>query len=169
MYQMFLGCRILAEGYELLEVADVAVIKSILVDGETVDSYAAKKHARPSSIEERKIPLVDMGRLVFDAVRPYCGARTGKAGRRIFLQILFFTYPFWLVEYRRVQSWRFAAGIALGMRPRNLLPREGLSGADKLFLRTCYALVTVGGLLVPTALFMTLRERLYGFAKTYFR
>jgi len=169
MYQMFLGCRIIAEGYGLIEFADIAVRKSILVQGETVDSYAARAPERAPAIKERRIPLVDMGRLVFDAVRPYCGTASSQAARRIVSQIIFFTYPFWVVEYRRVQSWQFAAGISLGMRPRNLLPKDGLSVPDRVYLHGCYLLSTVASLLVPRALFTALRQRLYVIAKTFSR
>ena len=170
MYQMFLGCRIIAEGYSLIEFADIAVKKSIFSCGrKTVDSYAARPPERSPAIRERRIPLVDMGRLVFDAVRPWCGARSSQAARKIVSQIIFFTYPFWVVEYRRVQSWQFAAGISLGMRPKNLLPKDGLSVPDRVYLHTCYLLSTVASLLIPTALFTALRQRLYVIAKTFSR
>jgi hypothetical protein len=166
---MFLGCRIIAEGYGLIEFADIAVKKGILVQGETVDSYAARPPDRARAIRERRIPLVDMSRLVFDAVRPYCGTGASQAARRIVSQIIFFTYPFWVVEYRRVQSWQFAAGISLGMRPRNVLPKDGLSVPDRIYLHGCYLLSTVASLLVPKALFTALRQRLYVIAKTFSR
>lgn len=40
MYQMYLGCRILAEGGRLLGIDAVAVLKDIEIPGEQVDSYA---------------------------------------------------------------------------------------------------------------------------------
>jgi glycosyltransferase involved in cell wall biosynthesis len=168
MYQMFLGCRIVAEGYQLVELRDILIHKDIMIAGEEVDSYVRKPRLRLSSIREMRIPLVEMGRLVHDAIGPYCGAWGSRAARKIFLQILFFTYPFWLVEYRRVQSWRFAAGISLGMRPRNLLPESGVSGSDKFVIRFCYCFMTFVSLLVPTGLFGSLRQQLYVLAKSSF-
>ena len=166
MYQMFLACRIVAEGLQLVEVPEVVIKKDILIPGEEVDSYAAKPRVTVRSIRETKLPLVEMGRVVFGAVQPYCGSWGSRAGRKIFLQILCFTYPFWIVEYRRVQSWRYALSVSLGMRPRNLLPKEGMSYTDKVLVRLCYGVVTVVGLLVPAGLFAALRQQLYAFAKS---
>lgn len=169
MYQMYLGCRILAEGYALLEIADCVVQKSIVIPGESVDSYAARPRVDSSPIVERRIPLVQMGGLVYDAVRPESGRQAAAFCTLIFSQILLFTYPFWILEYRRVQSWRYAAGICLGMRPRNLL-----QGVDTPWWRACglrlmYCAVTAAGLLCPLWLFDSWHRPLYRVAKAVMR
>jgi hypothetical protein len=169
MYQMYLGSRILAEGRPLLEVADVMVRRGISITGESVDSYAAKPRVNPCPIEERRIPLVQMGRLVYDAIRPFAWGRSASVGLRVFLQILLFTYPFWILEYRRVQSWRYSAGICLGMRPKNLLASIRLPWRYETVLRLVYSLVTCVGLLFPVAAFDALRPRFYTLAKTMFQ
>jgi glycosyltransferase involved in cell wall biosynthesis len=165
MYQMYIGCRILSEGYDLLEVADVLVIQGLRVPGETVDSYAAKPRLHPCPIEERKTPLVQMGRLVFDAIRPHSTGHLAGLASSVFLQILLFPYAFWIIEYRRVQSWRFALGICLGMRPRNLLAAIRLPWPQLWSLRLVYCGVTFAGLAAPIPLFDSLRPRLYALAK----
>jgi hypothetical protein len=165
MYQMYLACRILAEGYELLELEDVIVRKNIAIPGEVVDSYATKPHSHPCPIRGHEIPLIDMGRLVYDALQPKAGRQTVL----IFLQILVFTYPFWIFEYRCVQSWPYAAGICLGMRPRNLLRQVKLSFIYKALLRSVYLLVTAAGLLFPTAVFRRYQQQLHAFAKSFLR
>jgi glycosyltransferase involved in cell wall biosynthesis len=165
MYQMYLACRILAEGYGLLELEDVIVRKNIAIPGEEVDSYATKPRSHPYPIREHEIPLIDMGRLVYDAVQPKTSTQTVL----IFLQILVFTYPFWIFEYRRVQSWPYAAGICLGMRPRNLLRQVKLSFIHKALLQSVYLLVTAAGLLFPSAVFRRYQEPLHAFAKSILR
>jgi hypothetical protein len=90
-----------------------------------------------------------MGGLVYDAVRPEAGPTSAALGTLIFVQIIVFTYPFWIVEYRRVQSWKYAAGICLGMRPRNLLEGVDLPLWRAALLRLIYAGVTAAGLLCP--------------------
>ena len=111
MYQMYIGSRIIGEGYDLVEFADIIVVQGLQISGETVDSYAARPRLKPCPIKERKTPLVQLGRLVIDAIRPYAGDRVSALAVFIFIQILVFTYPFWIVEYRRVQSWNYAVGI----------------------------------------------------------
>lgn len=169
MYQMYIGCRILAEGYSLLEISASAVRKGIVIAGESVDSYAARPRVKRCRIEERRIPLVQMGGLVYDAVRPEAGGKSAALGTLIFSQILVFTYPFWIVEYRRVQSWRYSAGICLGMRPRNLLERVDLPVWRSASLRLVYATVTAAGLMCPIRLFDSCSRPLYRVAKSMMR
>lgn len=166
MYQMFLACRILAEGNTLLGVDRVVIRKDIEIPGEHVDSYARKPRLNPCPLIERKIPLVMTGRLVFDAIAPFLDlAEQQWALRRIFEQIFVFTYPFWIVEYRQVQSWKYAAGICLGMRPKNTLESLALEAPRRIRLNTLYIGATVLGLSLPTGLFKKLYPLLYSLAK----
>lgn len=169
MYQMYIGCRILAEGYSLLEIPASAILKSIVIPGESVDSYAARPRLKQTRIEERRIPLVQMGGLVYDAVKTEAGSKAPALGSLIFGQILAFTYPFWILEYRRVQSWRYAAGICLGMRPKNLLEKTDLPSWRAGFLRFTWATVTAAGLLCPIRLFDFCSRPLYRAAKSVMR
>ncbi|MDP9159521.1 MAG: glycosyltransferase [Acidobacteriota bacterium] len=169
MYQMYVGSRIIAEGYALMEVEDVSVVQGIQIPGQTVDSYAAKPRLYPCPIQERKTPLTQMGRLVIDAIRPYSTKGVSALGVSIFFQIFAFPYAFWLLEYRRVQSWNYSFGICLGMRPRNVLANTSLHWPHSLFLRSFYLIVTFAGLIMPLRLFDFLRSRFYAFAKSAFR
>jgi glycosyltransferase involved in cell wall biosynthesis len=169
MYQMYLGSRIIAEGHELLALDEVVVLKDILLAGESVDSYANRPRLSSSAIVERRLPLVQLGQLVDDAIRPHAGRRAPVLAAKIFLQILMFPYPFWIIEYRRVQSWRFAAGICLGMRPRNLLAGVRFNPLHKAFLCSVYLFVTCVGLLTPIAAFDYCRPHLYAISKSLFQ
>lgn len=166
MYQMFVGCRILSEGASLLGVDRVMVRQGIRISGERVDSYATRPKAKGWPVVEQKLPLNSLGRLVADAVSPYWPPRQKLSGTEgIFRQILLFPYVFWLVEYRRVQSWGYAAGVALGMRPRRLWKGVDLSWGGKFRLTFLYAGVTLCGLVIPIRLFDLLQKRLYALAK----
>jgi hypothetical protein len=164
MYQMFLGSRIIAEGYELLELEDVTVVHGLQIRGETVDSYASRPRVCPCPITERPIPLGRMGALVYDAIRPFAAGSSVWAAA-IFLQIILFTYSFWIVEYRRVQSWPFAAGICLGLRPGRQLQGVPMPCLYRALLDASYLIVTLAGLLIPIKIFDRLRPRFYDFAK----
>ena len=165
MYQTFLATRILAGGGRLLGIAETVVLKDIQIEGEQVDSYARREHAL-GPIKERPLPLAQLGRVVVDALSPYISlADVNRVVRNVFRQLLLFTYPPWLIEYRRVQSWRYAAGIALGMRPRNILKGIAISWWSKMYLRAMYFAVTLCGLLFPISLFERIKPRLHAFAK----
>lgn len=163
MYQMYIGCRLIAEGGKLLQLERVAIREGIKIQGETVDAYHRAPRLKPCPIVERSIPLNCTGRLVADAIKPYSGACSGQSrlNRFIFMQIYLFTLPFWLVEYRRVQSWKFALGIGLGMRPKRALEGVELTRIDGLALAALYGLMSLLALLVPVRFFRMMKNPLY--------
>ena len=165
MYQTFLATRILAGGGRLLGIADTVVLKDIQIEGEQVDSYARRERVA-GPIRERPLPLAQLGLVVVDAMAPYINsANMNRVVRNVFRQLLLFTYPPWLVEYRKIQSWRYAAGVALGMRPRNILKGLRIDWPSKLYLRLLYGVVTIVGLLFPVSLFERIKPALHKFAK----
>jgi hypothetical protein len=168
MYQMFLGTRMIAEGGRLLGLSDVIVQQNIRLAGEKVDHYSRKPIIVNCPIQERSLPLNQYARVAYDAVSPFVnlGQRSSMA-RQIFTQFFQFTYPPWLVEYRRVQSWRYALGVSLGMRPRNSLKDVPVGTLTRLYLRGLFVLVTLVGLVVPVRLFEALRPHLHAFAKAF--
>ena len=165
-YQMYVGCRIIASGGNLLEVDRVTVWKDIPVPGEEVDSYVKRSKVWPCPIIERPLPLNLFGRLVADAIIQYTsGEQRRRLNERIFRQLYLYTYPYWLTEYRRVQSWRFAAGVALGMRPERSMAGVDLIGTRRWRTIWAYRLATAAGLAVPLGLFKRIRATLYRLAK----
>ena len=149
MYQMFVGCRLIAEGGALLEVDQVTVRKDLQLAGEAVDSYATQDRTPARGIPAQCIPLVQTARLVLDAVVPYVRGRRLPLVYSILIQYFGFLYPYWLLEYRRVQSWRYAAGVARAMGPRYSLRDAELSILERLSATVTYAVATVVGFAVP--------------------
>jgi glycosyltransferase involved in cell wall biosynthesis len=167
MYQMFLGSRIIAAGGMLLHLDTVAVRKDIDIEGEVVDTYAARPRLDPCPIVERLLPVVQVGRLVADAIEPYDSpTRNGDSIGRIFSQLYLFTYPFWIVEYRRVQSWRYALGVCLGLRPGNSLSGLALPRLQRARLELLFWSTSLIALSVPVRLFAALHRTLYRVAKS---
>jgi hypothetical protein len=166
MYQMFIGCRMIAAGGRLLGIEDVCVRKDIVIEGETVDSYSSKPRLSGCSIQERRLPMGEILPLVAAAVGPY---QTGEAREQtvvaIARQVLVFTYGFWLVEFRRVQSWRYAVGVYLGLRPRNILRGIDVSRWKRAWIVCLYAMTGLVGLTIPIRLFSAVQKHLYAIAK----
>jgi glycosyltransferase involved in cell wall biosynthesis len=166
MYQTFIGCSIIASGKPLLEIAEPLVRKDISLPNLSVDSYATRPRMQPCPIVERTIPLVQLARLTSDALRPYVSSVEQKRhNERILRQLLMFTYPFWLFEYRRVQGWRYAVGIALGMRPKRTASGMELTRPRRLMIQFYYCAASLVGLLAPLWLFRYSRPLLYRLAK----
>ena len=169
MYQMYVGSRIIAEGYELLELNMVAVRKDIAIPGESIDSYVTRPRLDPCPIVERETSLAQVGALVSDAIRPYAGKQLAWYDLQILLQVLLFTYPFCVLVERRVQSWKYAAGKCLGTRPRNLFSRMSVPPIHRWFLRGVFFVVTCVALLMPISLFDAFQPKLFAISKSILR
>lgn len=168
MYQMYLMCRIVSEGKLLLGINEIAVLKDLQIKGEKSDG-TSRERLNPCPITERKHTFHYLGRLVVDAIDPFVDPRDKQnVYEKILQQLLTFTYPFWIFEFRRTQSWNYAAGICLGMRPRNFTEGIQFSRLAKIRIKLLYLLVSIVGLSAPVGLFTRLRPRLHSFAKSKF-
>jgi hypothetical protein len=167
MYQVFLAARLIAAGGALLYIDASAVRKDIQIAGESVDSYQARPRLRPCPIVTRHLPLGQLARLVADAITPYAQApRRGPLIEHIARQLYLYTYPFWILEYRRVQSWRYALGVCLGLRPAYSLHGLALPLGARLRLALLFWAASALALGLPVGAFDSLRHTLYRFAKS---
>jgi glycosyltransferase involved in cell wall biosynthesis len=168
MYQTYIGSRIIAEGYAVLYVDQVLIQLGTVIPGESVDSVLRRQRVDPCPIVERQITLTQMARIIADAIVPYAPKHVWQRHAEwIVAQLYLFPYPYWLVTFRRVQSWRYALGIALGMRPRNVTAGIDLPLMGRLRLGLLYVAISLGGLLVPDGLFERARRPLLRLAKLF--
>ncbi|HYA16590.1 MAG TPA: glycosyltransferase [Bryobacteraceae bacterium] len=165
MYQMFIGCRMLAAGGTLLGIGEVCVEKDIRIANESVDSYASKKKEK-KDLAPVVLPMAQIVPLVADAIAPFVTPKELEATvMKIWPRLLLFTYGFWLVELRRVHSWRYSASVYRGLSPARIGRGLHLSAANRARIRALYAMVGAAGLLVPVRLFRALEPALYRVAK----
>jgi glycosyltransferase involved in cell wall biosynthesis len=168
MYQMFIFCRVIASGMKLLETDASLTRKDVLVPDEEVDSYMRRERLDPCPIVERILPFVQIGQVVADSVAPFQKDESAHAERELIFQQLYrFTYPYWLFEYRRVQSWNYSAGLCLGIRPGNVVGDVEVGPWRRLRLTLLWLLASCGGLLVPVTVFDRLRGQLYKLSKSF--
>lgn len=162
-YQIYLACRVLAAGGRLGSVAISAVRKDVKLDGQGVTTYATRLQAAPRSFASRHTGLDMVIRVTADAVLPLVPerARSGVL-RRLVSQVYGVTYPFWLMEYRRVGRWSHSVGVARSMWPARLLREYPLSAVDRAALWSLYAASTSAGLTIPGAAFDRVKARLAG-------
>lgn len=150
MYQVYLVARAIAEGHELLGVADVVIEKDLRITGESVDSYAVRPRIQPCPIQPRTFNLTRFPGVVSDAIAGgVAPLQHEKLNGAILQQLYSYTYPYWLIEFRRVQSWKYALGIALGQRPSVMMKGLALSATDRLAVRARFLLSSMAGLLLP--------------------
>ncbi|MGQ0737269.1 MAG: glycosyltransferase family 2 protein [Acidobacteriota bacterium] len=149
MHQMFVGCRLIAAGGCLLELDQVTVRKDVQIEGERVDSYALRPRQVLKGIPPQHLPLGKTAMLVVDAIEPHIQARRTAILLKVIAQYLGFLYPYWLVQYRKVQSWRYAAGLSRGMHPSTSLSSIRLSVLERLIAHVVFGVSTVVGLTLP--------------------
>lgn len=156
--QIYLATRIMANGGRVASLAIAAIRKDVRVDDLTVVTYATRIRNAPRSFAPRHTGLDNVIRVAADGVLPLVptGERSSTL-RRIIAQILTITYPFWLLEYRRVSRWSLAVGVARAMSPGALLREYRLAPSDRAYLVGLYWIVTLLGLLVPVQLFTAMR------------
>ncbi len=149
MYQMYIGCRMIASGGGLLE-ADLSTIrKDIRVPGEGVDSFAAKPRQTLRGIPVQPIPVSRVVALVVSAIEPHIVSGRLRTLASLMIQYYGFLYPYWLLVYRRVQSWRYAAGVARAFVPSRSLAGSNVPPLTWAVAWTCFVISTVVGLTVP--------------------
>jgi len=168
MYQMWIGCRMISNGHGLLELAEAIVRKDIAIgDQVRTGSVAWRPKVSPCPIQTRPLPFNDIGRVVCDAIAPSVPTNVRKRlFFSVFYQLFTITYPFWLTEYRRFQSWNYAAGVALGMRPRRSMRSVALGPIRRGVLSALFIATTAAGLSIPLGLFNRIRPALYKYAKS---
>ncbi|MBR8827046.1 MAG: glycosyltransferase family 2 protein [Gomphosphaeria aponina SAG 52.96 = DSM 107014] len=168
MYQMYIISRIIASGHSLLELDMSAARKDIQITGESVDSYIKPK-LDPCPIIERKLPMVQIGRLIADAIDPYLdNSNRSRLLEKIFLQLYLFTYPFWIIEYRKVQSWKYSLGLCLGFQPKNTFLGLDIGWLRTIRLYLVYVIICLVGLITPINLFKQIKPILFAISKTLF-
>jgi hypothetical protein len=161
-YQIYLASRIIASGGTLAALDINAVSKDVRIDDQHVFNYAVKWADAPWSFQPRHTGMESVIRVTVDAVIPLLPEKQhSRTIRQIVQQILMVTYPFWLMEYRRVANWSFAVGVAREMWPGKLLREYStLSLGDRLKLWVRYTATTLGGLLLPRTWFERVKRQL---------
>lgn len=168
MYQMYVLSRVIASGRPLLTTELSLVRKDIRAKGEHVDNYTLCDILNPCKITVRTSTYCVYGRLIADAVSPYQSPVAGaKEKEMIFRQLYLFTYPFWIFEYRRIQSWKYSLGVCLGMNPQIVVGsvdvgRWRLARLYLIWLSVCFA-----GLFTPVWIFDLFRTRLYSISRSF--
>ncbi|HMH50422.1 MAG TPA: glycosyltransferase family 2 protein [Candidatus Acidoferrum sp.] len=166
MYQMYIGSRILAEGAALLTLDIPIVRKDIQIAGERVDSLATKPKTRGWRVVPRRVPVLEIPRLVTNAIEASVDASTlSRYAERIILQFLLFTFPYWVVEFKYVHSVGYSIGFCLAARVNCLCDGVELGWGRLMRLRLVHLAISVAGLAVPVWLFRGLYPTLYRLAK----
>lgn len=152
MYQMYIGTRLIAAGGGLVEDHLSTIRKDVQIAGELVDNYARRPKAAVRGIPIQPIPVSHVAKLVVDALAPYDAAQRTPVLLRVVTQYFGFLLPYWLLEYRRVQTWRYAAGVARAMAPHRALAGVTVPMSVRAASWGLFLAATTVGLTIPARL-----------------
>lgn len=164
--QIYLAARIVAAGGALASVERPLVAKDVVVQGAPADTY------RDTLARDNAVPMPRTGGLdavAWVATEAVAGclppSKRQSVIRRTYGQVLRWSYPFWLLDYRSAGVRRAALNLARGCRPPNLLRRVRASLATRCWLWVLYVVSTAGGLFAPIGVLRRLARLLSPLSK----
>jgi glycosyltransferase involved in cell wall biosynthesis len=166
-YQLYLGARIIASGKDYLASTMVAVDKDLIVPGEKVADYTQRPKQRVSALAPIPSTQQHLVRLVAEGIAGTESEPTLRAARfHALWQFTVFTLAYWIVAYRRAQSWSYASAFGLGLSPKYTAP-FALGWHRRSAAWVLWYLTYTVALSVPTSLFFAIRPMLHQIAKSF--
>ena len=165
--QIYLAARIISSGGTLASISESLVAKDVLVSGEKANSYLDVLACDNSEFMRKTGGLDQVGRVVCDAILPCISAsHRWKYILSIYGQILTYSYPYWLYDYRKNGVYRASVNLAMGCFPPNLIKIQGVPLHVHVCLLVLYVVVTISGLLVPVWFLEKIKGFVYRLAKS---
>ena len=163
---MYLGTRLIASCGQLLAIDKICIDKDLQVVGQIVDSYKLKAMTR--RVENERLPMGRLLEVVENGLKPYHSGRERERQLiNVAAQLYCFTYPFWVIEYRRIRSWGCGFRVFLQFRPSALTGTLTLSNMGLVRLWLMYLVMGAGSLTIPIKLFDAIRPQLFALAKRF--
>lgn len=164
--QIYLAARIIASGGILATIEESLVAKDVVIPGEIVNSYVDVLEASNRRFIARTGGLDQVGKVACDAILPYApGPLRKKCMMAIYGQILSYSYPYWLLDYRKRGVYRASVNLALGCLPARLVKIEDVPLSVNASLLLLYLGATAAGLLTPVRLLERVKGAVYRFSK----
>jgi glycosyltransferase involved in cell wall biosynthesis len=167
MYQMYLATSIVSNGGKVLSIKDVCIEKDLQIKNMQVDSYQNKNKIQKCSLGARILPMARIFEVIMAGLE---GSHYGrKKEENLFIvakQLYKYTYPYWIIEYRRVQSWCYSFGVYRALNPLVICSNTyNFSFYSKVKLTALYVAMGIVGFIIPISIFDKIRPALFKFAK----
>ena len=167
MYQMYLGTRIVASGGRLVYINQTVIQKDIQLPGQHVDSY---QHKTGRQIRNKPLPMARLAETVDKglALSMVVGLQQRRAlDLSILLQLYLYTYPFWIIEYKRVFGLLHAAWFNQAVSPARTANALPLGAKEYVAVWAVFSISSAAAWITPAWLFRYFRPWLYNFAKRF--
>jgi glycosyltransferase involved in cell wall biosynthesis len=167
MYQMYLATSIVSMGGEILGIRDICIQKDLQIQGQEIDSYKTHAKVTKCSLTARKLPMSRIFEVILVGLESMPdGRQKEECLLKIAKQLYMFTYPYWIIEYRREQSWCYSFGIYRALNPLIVINKVyQFSFYNKVKLTLLYIASGMAGFLIPILIFNKFRPFLYKIAK----
>jgi glycosyltransferase involved in cell wall biosynthesis len=164
-YQMYLAGRIIAAGGKVASIDESMIAKDVKIEGTKANSYLDFLAAKNKTIHKEFGGLDQVGRVACEAILPYVEDNNrAKIINSVYGQLLKFTYPFWLYDYRKNKVFKASLNLAIGCFPTSLVKIQDIKLISWFYLFYIYLFSTAGGLLIPTSIVTKLKG--YFFSKS---
>jgi glycosyltransferase involved in cell wall biosynthesis len=165
MYQMYLATRLVASGGNLLHINLTAIDKDIQLPGQIVDSYRLKSKSEmmAAPLPMTAIPAtIDLGLELSSGVDLH---QRRTCSFVVLSQLYLFTYPFWIIEFKRIHGLSYACWFINTIRPSRILKPLQLGFIHNFLLWLIYLICSSISVVISPSLFSYLRPALYAVAK----
>lgn len=166
--QIYLAARTIASGGTLATISESMVAKDVSFPGEEVNSYLDTLRQNNRRFHAELGGLDQVALVACDAILPYVPSASQQTYLlKLYAQLLLFTYPYWLLNYRKNGVYRAAINLARGCFPGNLVKVPDVH----LLVRFCLVVLYVGsttiGLLVPVSLLGMMAKWILRFSRSF--
>lgn len=166
--QIALSLNMICNGAILFSIKESWVKKDITVgNDEKSNSYRDfinRSYAKIQPIDGGLKSVINVLSKVLDQNK----LLTDKRKNYIFSKIIFSTYPFWILDYKRNNATPAAIGLYLGLMPHRIEQFAQLNIFQKVKFTVGFQIISLVSFLIPSVVFFRYKEQIYTWAKKVF-
>ncbi len=163
--QIYLATLIIARGGKLFTYADPLVLSNIRYKNNLANTYRDTLPKKKEEFKQLDGGLPSYANVVFHALKDADHTSTNN-NYKIIKRIYLYTYPYWLIDYRKNKARVAALGLKDGLRLKSFKNLSDLTRVQKLKLKTLYYTSSMVGLGFPIWMFELFKSSLYKIAKS---
>lgn len=162
--QIYLACKTILNNGVFFMIERPLVLKDLIIEGKTVDSYRSKISRRWSEFKITDSGLPRVMKVAYAALSD-SNAIQHRSALKIMNDIYTITYPYWIIDYKKNNAFVAAVGLIVGVRPWKTDIYKKLSYIQKIRINSVYTVMSIAAVLAPSALIYKFKNRLYNYIK----
>lgn len=166
-FQMYLSTKIISDGGRVSGIKDPLVAAGVKIGEQKANSFMDVLKERNKTFHEERGGLDRVFSVTLDGVIEHLmPGEINSFIRKIYSQLYFYTYPFWLYAYRKEGVYKASVNLALGCRPTSLI-KINLSFVNFFHSWFIYSVITLAGLILPVSFVDSFKDYLKKLSKKY--